>query len=142
MGSNPAGRAIYSNNYNVLFGLGISIMALQKLIKLAVFLIIALILVSILKKQSFFNAESGKISSSHMSASDTTSNQNEKVKAQLQQLASRKKTPYIAGCMTTSSGCRCYDQRGKVVEVDNKTCQKNVRDASSNQHKAFDSENR
>ena len=115
-------------------------MALKQLIKMAIFLLIAVAIFNVLKKQSFFNTEQGKVSSSSIAASSAinTQNQNEGIKDQLRQMASRSKTPYIAGCMKTPKGCQCVDVKGKVVPVKTNICLQNVRDASSNQHKAFD----
>ncbi len=115
-------------------------MALQQLIKLAVFLLIAVAIFNVLKKQSFFDTGAGKVSSSATAAQSATNtqNQNEAIKDQLRNLASRTKTPYIAGCMKTQKGCQCFDAKGKVVEVKTTTCLQNVRDSTSNQHKAFD----
>ena len=115
-------------------------MGLKQLIKLAIFLLIALVIFNVLKKQSFFNTEPGKVTSASSLANSqaNTQNQNEGIKDQLKQMASRKKTPYIAGCMKTPNGCQCVDAKGKVVAVSTNICLQNVRDASSNQHKAFD----
>ena len=115
-------------------------MALKQLIKMAIFLLIAVVIFNVLKKQSFFNTEQGKVSSSSNAASSAinTQNQNEGIKDQLRNLASRTKTPYIAGCMKTQKGCKCFDAKGKVVEVKTNVCLQNVRDSTSNQHKAFD----
>ena len=115
-------------------------MALKQLIKLAIFLLIAVTIFNVLKKQPFFNTDSGKISPSAtmVNSSNSTHNQNEAIKDQLRNLASRSKTPYIAGCMKTQKSCQCFDAKGKVVAVKTNVCLQNVRDSSSNQHKAFD----
>lgn len=99
-----------------------------------------MLIFNVLKKQSFFDTGSGKVSSTTtaVNSSNNTHNQNEAIKDQLRNLASRPKTPYIAGCMQTQKGCQCFDAKGKVVKVKANICQKNVRDSTSNQHKAFD----
>lgn len=118
-------------------------MALQKMIKLAIFLVIALVVFNVLKKQSFFKTEPGQISSGsiptpHSDGMSETQIQNEQIKSQLHRLNSSSQMQYIAGCMKTPTGCKCYDARAKPVEVSASTCASNVRDASANQHKAFD----
>ena len=115
-------------------------MALKQLIKLAIFLLIAVVIFNVLKQQSFFNTEAGKVSSASIVTNSQTDaqNKNEGIKDQLKQMASRTKMPYIAGCMKTPNGCQCVDAKGKVVPVSTNVCLQNVRDASSNQHKAFD----
>ncbi|WP_026470754.1 hypothetical protein [Alkanindiges illinoisensis] len=118
-------------------------MALQKMIKLAIFLVIALVVFNVLKKQSFFKTEPSQISSDsiptpHSDGMSETQIQNEQIKSQLHHLNSSSQMQYIAGCMKTPTGCKCYDARAKPVEVSASTCASNVRDASANQHKAFD----
>ena len=118
-------------------------MAQQKLIQLAIFLVIALVGFNILKKQSFFNTGTGKISSEIVTANNsseavsTNQIQNEQIKAQMHRLASRASAQYIAGCMQTPKGCKCYDAKTKPIAVTPSICKQNVRDASGNQHKAF-----
>ena len=118
-------------------------MALQQLIKLAIFLVIALVAFSVLKKQPFFNPEPGQISSGSIpiTSNNITSEaqlQNEQIKSQLHRLSSTSQTQYIAGCMKTPTGCKCYDSRAKPIEVTASICTQNVRDASNSQHKVFD----
>lgn len=117
-------------------------MALQKLIKLAIFLAITLMVFNVLKKQSFFNIEPGQISSETKVSASADDNliQNEQIRTQLHQLSTNTQTHYIAGCMNTQAGCKCYDARGKPVDVPASVCRQNVRDASGSQHKAFDLE--
>jgi hypothetical protein len=122
-------------------------MALQKVIKLAIFLVIALVVFNVLKKQSFFKTEPGKISSDTVAASnsnqgaDETQIQNEQIKAQMHRLTSSASAQYIAGCMKTPAGCKCYDAKAKPVKVTASICAQNVRDASGNQHKVFNTGN-
>lgn len=119
-------------------------MAQQKLIQLAIFLVIALVVFNVLKKQTFFKTEPGLISSeivpanNSSAAADTNQIQNEQIKAQMHRLASRAPAQYIAGCMQTAKGCKCYDAKTKPIAVTPSVCAQNVRDASGNQHKAFD----
>lgn len=120
-------------------------MALQKLIKLLIFLIIAIVIFSVLKKQPFFQVEPNKptpsLDADNLSDSAAVALQNEQIKSQLHHLNSRPPAHYIAGCMKTPSGCQCYDAKAKVVQVSRSVCLHNVHDASSNQHKAFISKN-
>lgn len=116
-------------------------MVLQKMIKLAIFLVIAMVIVTVFKKQNFLKTEPGQISSPSIPVSypSETEIQNEQIKTQLHRLATSTQAQYIAGCMKTPTGCKCYDAKAKVVDVKASVCAQNVRDASSNQFKAFDS---
>lgn len=120
-------------------------MALQQLIKRLIFLVIAIVIFSVLKKQPFFQSEPNKPtpspSADHLSDPKAVLLQNEQIKSQLHHLNSRPPAHYIAGCMKTPSGCQCYDAKAKVVQVSLNVCLRNVKDASSNQHKAFIAKN-